>query len=102
MQQGGNNPLSISSVPYAVAWSCDDSASSGAAVDLTGTAFAVVADQFVPGGYSGTGSAVYSGDNQIVTITGGGYCGWMGPNSFTTPTDADDGAPVPLAVGYQP
>ncbi|HSY24931.1 MAG TPA: GON domain-containing protein [Polyangiaceae bacterium] len=102
VQQGGNNPASISSVPYAMAFSCDDSPSGMAIVDLTGTAFAVVGDQFMTGGYSATGSAAYSGDGQIVTIAGGGYCGWMGPQSaMTDPLNVGDSSPLPLVVEYR-
>jgi hypothetical protein len=73
-----------------------------AMVDLTGTAFAVASDQFMTGGYSGIGSAAYSGDDQIATITGGGFCGWMGPQTaLTNPLNAGDSSPLPLVVEYR-
>jgi len=67
----------VTSMPFGVAMSCDASPSGAANIDLTGTPFAVAAGEFLQGGTgSSGGSATYSSDDQIVDITGGGYCGW--------------------------
>ncbi|MFO0572574.1 MAG: GON domain-containing protein [Polyangia bacterium] len=44
-------------------------------VDLTGTPFAVAPNAFVTSGYIAAGSASYSSDSRIVSLTGGGFCG---------------------------
>jgi hypothetical protein len=44
-------------------------------VDLTGTAFTVAAGQFSAQGWAAAGTATYSSGNQVVNLTGGGYCG---------------------------
>ncbi|MDY7224891.1 LamG-like jellyroll fold domain-containing protein [Hyalangium rubrum] len=46
-------------------------------IDLRGTPFDIVLDQFVLGGNEPAGSATFSG-TQIVNLTGGGYCGGIG------------------------
>jgi len=65
--------------PYADAGDCrwDFSAGGTANVDLTGTAFAVASNQFSAQGWNPAGTASYSANNQIVNLTGGGYCGDM-------------------------
>jgi hypothetical protein len=69
------------SLPYAVAMCCVwvDNDCGFANIDLTGTPLAVN-DTFFPRGYLAKGSANYSADNQVVDITGGGYCGWNAPD----------------------
>ncbi|MCY1010799.1 GON domain-containing protein [Nannocystis pusilla] len=44
-------------------------------VDLTGTPFAVEQDQFVVWGSEPAGTVTYSAGDQVVELTGGGYCG---------------------------
>jgi len=46
-----------------------------ASIDLRGTPFAVGRGQFATTGYIPAGSVHYSADRQVVTLTGGGYCG---------------------------
>ena len=46
-------------------------------MDLTGTAFAVAPSQFTAQGWHPAGTATYSAANQVVNLTGGGYCGGM-------------------------
>ncbi|MCS7483500.1 GON domain-containing protein [Umezawaea endophytica] len=72
LTQGGTVVVSM---PYAVAMSCNSSASGVARVDLTGTAF-VLSDTFQVGGFNASGSATTSPDNRAADVTGGGYCGW--------------------------
>jgi len=70
-------------VPYGTAFGCQSSnvADGIAVIDLTGTAFTVI-DSFGNGGYLSAGNnAVFSQNNQVVHIAGGGYCGWGGPAS---------------------
>ena len=67
----------VSSMPYGVAMSCDDSPSGAGNIDLTGTPFAVATGEFLQGGTdSAAGTSTYSSDNRVVNLTGGGYCGW--------------------------
>lgn len=61
---------------YAVASDCIwyGSQAGTANIDLTGTPFNVN-DTFVPQGYGQAGSSTFSDSNQVVDLTGGGYCG---------------------------
>jgi hypothetical protein len=65
---------SVPSMPYGVAMSCDSSASGTGNVDLTTTAFKVV-DTFCTAGAAASGGATFSSNDQVVDLTGGGYCG---------------------------
>ncbi len=75
--QGGSTILSM---PYATASECIQTSTpeASANVDLTGTPF-IVDDTFCSGGNQTNGDAVFSASNQVVNITGGGYCGWTTP-----------------------
>ena len=44
-------------------------------VDLRGTPFRVAPGAFVTGGHLAAGDAMYSAEDQVVTLTGGGNCG---------------------------
>jgi hypothetical protein len=70
----------VSSMPYGVAMSCvaPNQASGLGNIDLRGTAFQV-ANAFVVGGFRSSGTATPSANNQVVDLTGGGYCGWISP-----------------------
>ncbi|APR78958.1 Hypothetical protein A7982_04305 [Minicystis rosea] len=72
-----------SSVGWGVAGDCvgNHSETGSAQIDLRGTPFAVAKDQFSTTGWFPAGSARYSTDRQVVTLTGGGYCGHTGPKS---------------------
>lgn len=60
---------------YGNASACGCDGTQGTAnIDLTGTPLTVAAGQFTVGG----GAAVYSSDNKIVDLTGGGCCGGTG------------------------
>lgn len=100
LQEEGTHSATVTSMPYGVAASCDDTASGSAMIDLTGTAFAVTSGQFMPGGYLGTGAATYSSGNHVVSITGGGYCGWDGPGTLADPVSNSGGAQ--LVLEYSP
>ena len=71
-----NDPnAQVTSMPYATAMSCDGSASGIANVDITGTPFKVT-DPFQLGGFGPSGTTTFSSGNQVVNLTGGGFCGW--------------------------
>src|SRR5262249_21368163 len=67
----------VSSMPFGVGMSCDDTASGVGNIDLGGTPFAVATDEFLVGGYDSSGTATYSNGNRVVTLAGGGFCGWI-------------------------
>lgn len=68
----------VTSMPYAVAMSCIAPANPAGVgnVNLTGTPFQV-SSTFEVGGYIPEGAATFSSGNQVVGLTGGGYCGWI-------------------------
>jgi hypothetical protein len=70
----------ITSMNYATASDCYhwNEAHGLANVDLTGTPFRVN-DTWCLGGYLPAGTAVLSSADQVVSITGGGYCGGNSP-----------------------
>ena len=70
----------VTSMPYGVAMSCyAPQAPNGVGnIDLRWTPFQVNSG-FATGGFEARGSANVSQDNQLVSITGGGYCGWEAP-----------------------
>lgn len=68
----------VTSMPYAVAMSCDYASLSGSArIDLRGTPFAVN-DTFVDE-YDATVTPWTSSDGKLVHLRGGGACGWAQP-----------------------
>lgn len=87
----------VTSMPYGVAMACVGACYniSIANIDLTGTPFAV-ADDFSVGGFLAYGTATFSPDNQVVDLTGGGFCGWIvpaapEPDTLTNPFNAKGG-----------
>lgn len=69
----------ITAMPFATAMSCDWGDSGRANIDLRGTSFRVAMDSFAPTGYAAWGSADYRHGDQLVSLKGGGYCGWNAP-----------------------
>jgi len=67
-------------VPFGTAFGCQSPYDGDgiAVIDFTGTNFAVN-DTFGTNGYLPGGSATAANNNQVINITGGGYCGWCGP-----------------------
>jgi hypothetical protein len=68
-----------SAMPFASAYSCDGKADATASINLAGTGLAVAPGAFVVNGYASSGAAVYSIGNEVVSITGGGFCGGCVP-----------------------
>lgn len=79
------NSMPITSVDYGTAASCDYLASGIANIDLQFTGFAVARDSFELHGYLPVGSATYSINDQVVDLTGGGYCGLIAAGKSTLP-----------------
>lgn len=75
------NGTRVHSMPYGVAMSCTRPGGAYGAgnIDLRGTPFQVD-DTFSVGGFAATGSATVSPGNQMVTLKGGGFCGWITPS----------------------
>ncbi|MFC2110852.1 HYR domain-containing protein [Bacteroidota bacterium] len=69
---------SYTQAPYGLAGGCDQTPSGQANVDLTGTSFAIN-DTWLPVGWFPNGNSVLSSNNQVVNVTGGGYCGFNQP-----------------------
>lgn len=69
--------IRVTSMPYGVAMACvaPFNAAGVGNIDLTGTAFQVTST-FAASGSRASGSATISPGNQVVSLTGGGFCGW--------------------------
>lgn len=96
-----NGSTAVTSMPYGVAMSCDDTASGVANIDLGGTPFAVATSAFLQGGTDNQGAATYSNNNRTVNITGGGYCGWTCPSPATY-NPFNNAGTFQLALVYAP
>jgi len=48
-------------------------------IDLQGTPFAIARTAFVVGGAGASGNAAFSANDQVVTLTAGGFCGSIQP-----------------------
>jgi hypothetical protein len=70
-------PMIVPPCDYASAGDCRGgwSQTGTANVDVRGTPFTIARDQFVVEGYLPAGSTVFSENDQVVDLTGGGYCG---------------------------
>jgi hypothetical protein len=75
----------VTAMPYGVAMMCSNTGLAPANLDLRGTPFAVAPGQFAVGGSSARGGAVYSASNQVVSLLGGGTCGWDAPAGSFNP-----------------
>ncbi|ELR12774.1 uncharacterized protein ACA1_093090 [Acanthamoeba castellanii str. Neff] len=74
-------PDAATHVPFATCFGCEASQRDDgrAVVDLHGTPFVVLDNQFKFAGYFAYGTWTYSNNAQLVDLTGGGYCGWTAP-----------------------
>jgi len=95
----GEPPDAVTSMPYGVAMDCLtlSSATGVARIDLRDTPLQVT-DTFMQCGYLPGGTSTFSEDNQVVELTGGGYCGWTQPASeeWLNPPFNDAGGPQPI------
>ncbi len=95
----GEPPDAVTSMPYGVAMDCAAlySATGIARIDLRDTPF-LVSDTFMQCGYIPGGTSTFSEDDQVVELTGGGYCGWTQPDSeaWLDPPFNDAGGPQPI------
>jgi GON domain len=82
----GPGSVQVTSMPYGTAMACisGGNAAGLANIDLTGTPF-TVNDIFATQGAAPAGSAVLSSSNHVVSITGGGFCGWTVPEGGFNP-----------------
>jgi hypothetical protein len=85
-------PDLVTSMPYGVAFACiaPFNAAGVANIDLTGTTLAVV-DTFSVQGFLPAGSTTVSNNNQVVALTGGGFCGWNAPAPLFNPFNTNAG-----------
>lgn len=94
LKQGGSVP--VTAMPYGVAMSCTapSEANGVGNIDLRYTPFQV-SSAFTVGGFLATGSAAVTQGNQLVSLAGGGDCGWIAPapglfNPFNPQPGMDD------------
>lgn len=81
----------VTSMPYGVAMSCNQSASGEASIDLTGTPFGV-AGGFCQGGWLPKGNAMPgAAEDKVFLLSGGGYCGWTAPSGNGCPYNPFNG-----------
>ncbi len=72
----GSTP--VTAMPYGVAMSCNGGLAP-ANIDLRDTPFAVAANAFSVGGAGASGNTVYGEADQVISLSGGGKCGWDAP-----------------------
>ena len=91
----------VYSMPYANAYDCVSYYSSTgiANIDLSGTPF-FIADDFAPYDWCPAGSATFSSNNQVVDLTGGGYCGGNGPTPYDGISFSHSPGNFRLNLGY--
>jgi hypothetical protein len=88
----------VTSMPYGVAMDCEGAGSSTgrANVDLRGLPFKVT-DTWVVGGFEASGTTNLTSNNQVVSVTGGGFCGWNAPALIYNPFNTNGGFDLQLA-----
>ena len=65
----------VTMLPYATAEGCNNTANGLGNIDLTGTPFRVISS-FCKLGANIMGTTMFSGGDQVVDFTGGGFCAW--------------------------
>src|SRR5262249_2232821 len=99
----------VTSMPLGVAMDCvaPGSATGTANIDLSGTPFVLDDDNaFLGQGFLPGGSTTYSSDDQVVDLTGGGFCGWNAPAVLANPfndspkNDANGGWDIRLSLDF--
>jgi hypothetical protein len=81
-----------SHVPFGTCFDCENpySTTGSAVIDLRGTCFAVQ-NSFTHAGYLSAGNWSYTHNDQVVSLKGGGYCGWSCPELADTESKAAAG-----------
>ncbi|KAL0489100.1 tRNA-splicing endonuclease [Acrasis kona] len=81
----GRGHVATTSIPYGCAFDCSGpySNTGKALIDLRNTPFCVD-DAFENDGWQSNGSSDFQNKNQVVHLTGGGYCGWICPKLADT------------------
>ncbi|RKH69522.1 hypothetical protein D7X96_14605 [Corallococcus interemptor] len=79
-----HSPHTVTAMTYGAAMSCNG-IQTQANVDLRGTRFSVQPSRFGVGGYRAGGSVTPSASNQVFSLSGGGSCGWAGPQGSYNP-----------------
>lgn len=78
------NGVPVVAMQYGSAGSCDSKPSGIANIDLQGTPFTISPLAFILAGFHPMGRVVSSANNQVMDLTGGGFCGVMTSASGTT------------------
>ena len=96
-----SNPWGTAAMDYATGVDCPyPYAQTGRAnIDLRETPFAVNTTFITVGYLPSAGSAVFSADDQIVDLQGGGYCGWISPGGTASWLDDNDAFVLSLRFG---
>jgi len=71
--------ITVQSMPFGVAMSCDGTTSGLANIDLSGTPFNLTQEFASQGTAASGGAAKQDAEGQVWDLTGGGGCGWVAP-----------------------
>jgi hypothetical protein len=93
--------VTVTSMPYGVAMSCNQAPSGLGNIDLGGTSFKAAPNAFMQAGTNYSGTNIYSSADKVVNLTGGGYCGWTSPTPYTLDPFNQRGG-FQLALVYDP
>ena len=102
IEHAGIRSIVVTSMPYASAMDCkaDGGASGAASVDLRGTPFSLLPNQFsAHGGAPFAGTTTYGEQDQTVQLRGGGSCGWNSLHGAYDPMNQNGGS---LRLRYVP
>ena len=81
----GPEHVQVTSMPFGSAMDCiSDTAATGVGnVDLRETPFQFGLHAFSEGGLNKNSNVVFSNENQVANLNGGGECGWESPNTYS-------------------
>ncbi len=98
-----NTGISVTSMPLTVAMDCKQNNSNTglATVDLTATAFAI-SGTFAEFGNMPDHTVSLTSNNQVLSTTGGGNCGWYAPTGTPINPFNDNAAATTLQLTYAP
>ena len=90
----------VTSMTYGTAMSCVDNTPDNdygiANIDLRDTPFKMNKDNLHSGGFDNKATAVIDSSQQVVSITGGGFCGWNSLSSLSNPYNFNGGFDLQL------